>query len=289
VSSDYSLDNCKSDFDVVGILVLDPDALGRWDYFRTEVRKTFLRDSRTMSWKKLNSDRRRKCAFFPFLVAANQIHGLAVTIAFHRNPENPEFEIPRDELRPFVDFLNLSVEWKARQFQQMFRIASCTATFIAGLSSPNQHIRWVSDRDRLFANDAIAKGTVGVVVRLLNVFSPHKLGELHYGTTEITKEDLVEEDLGAIPDIMCGATSEIITAMKRKYSDFPRIYTNLPRLSRRAENFLKWYADAHSPLKRYICAFETRKGKVPSLGVLHPSLLGRGPILTAPGSQRPRD
>ena len=287
VLSDYSFDNPKSDFDVVGILVVDPQALWHWNCWRSEVRKRLLHDRRTMSWKKLNSDRRRECAFFPFLVAANQIHGLAVAIAFQRNPENPEFDLPTRVLRQFTDSLNLSMEWKSRQFEQMFRIAYCAATFIAGLSSPGQHIHWVSDQDQVFANDAIAKDTVSVVVRLLNVFSPHKLGELRYGTTEITKEDLVEEDLAAIPDLMCGATCEIATAIKRKFTDFPQIYTNLPKLSRRAQEFLKWYADAHCPLKRYICAFETRKGKLPSLGIIHPSLLGREPILTVPGSQVP--
>ena len=285
VLSDYSFGNPASDFDVVGILVADPQALGHWNCWRSEVRERLLPDRRTMSWKKLNSDWRRESAFFPFLVAANQIHGLAVAIAFHRNTE---FDLPTHGLSRFKDSLNLSAEWKPRQFEQMFRIAYCAATFIAGLSSPGQHFHWISDQDHVFANETIEKDTVSVVVQLLNMFSPHKLGELRYGTTGITKEDLVEEDLAAIPDLMCGATCEIATAIKRKYTDFPQIYTELPKLTRRPQEFLKWYSSDHWPLKRYICTFEARNGKEPSLGIMHPSLMGRGPILIASENRVPR-
>jgi hypothetical protein len=64
VSSDYSFDNPASDFDVVGLLVADPEASGDWNYLRSEVRAKLLRDPRRMSWKNLNSDSRRQAAFF---------------------------------------------------------------------------------------------------------------------------------------------------------------------------------------------------------------------------------
>jgi len=223
-----------------------------------------------MSWKKLNSDSRRWAAFFPFLKAADHICGLSIALAFHRDSA---FQIPDDDLRRFQDSFQLTANWKARNFEQMFRIAYCTAMFIAGLSSPGQDIHWVSDQDRAFANEAIEKDTLGVVVKLLNIFSPHKLGELRYGTTSCTGSDLLEEDLAAIPDLMCGAACEILTSIKREYKDIPEIYSKFFKLTSRPRVFLKWYASGPWPLKRYICSFESRKGRAPSLGILHPSLL----------------
>jgi len=270
VLSDYSFDNPASDFDVVGLLLADPEASGDWNCLRSQVRAKLLVDRRRMSWKKLNSDSRRWAAFFPFLKAADHICGLSIALAFHRDSA---FQIPDDDLRRFQDSFQLTANWKARNFEQMFRIAYCTAMFIAGLPSPGQDIHWVSDQDRAFANKAIEKDTLGVVVKLLNIFSPHKLGELRYGTTSCTGSDLLEEDLAAIPDLMCGAACEILTSIKREYKDIPEIYSKLPKLTSRPREFLKWYASGPWPLKRYICSFESRKGRAPSLGILHPSLL----------------
>jgi hypothetical protein len=157
----------------------------------------------------------------------------------------------------------------------MFRIGYCTAMLVAGMSRPGQDVHWVSDRDAAFANDAMEKDTVGVFARLLTMFSPHKLGQVSYGTTAHGVEPLFQEDLAAVPDLMCGATCEIFTSIKREYVDIPDIYARLPKLTIRPQEFLKWYASGPWPLKRYICSFESRKGRPASVGILHPGLMGR--------------
>jgi hypothetical protein len=178
--------------------------------------------------------------------------------------------------------LHLSVNRKPRNFEQMFRIAYCTAMLVAGLSKPGQDIHWVSDQDSAFANERIEKDTLSVVVKLLKIFSPHKLGQLRYGTTACTGSDLLEEDLAAIPDLMCGAACKILTSIKREYTDIPEIYSRLPKLPSRPQEFLKWYASGPWPLKRYICSFESRKGRPPSVEILHPSLLVSWPATLSP-------
>jgi hypothetical protein len=231
-----------------------------------------------MSWKDLNHDSRKQAAFFPFLRAADHIYGLAVALAFHRDPA---FTIPNDDLSRFKDSFRLSANWKRRNLQQMFRIGYSTAMLVAGLSRPGQDIHWVSDQDPAFANDAKENDTVGVFAKLLTIFSPHRPGQVRYGTTAYGAELLFQEDLAAVPDLMCGATCEIFTAIKREYNDIPDIYAKLPKLANRPQEFLKWYASGPWPLKRYICSFESRKGRAPSVGILHPGLLGRGEELPA--------
>jgi hypothetical protein len=223
-----------------------------------------------MSWKKLNSDTRRRAAFIPFLRAANHICGLAIALAFHRDPA---FLIPSDDLSRFQHSFRLSPNWKKHQLQHMFRIAYCTAMLVAGLSRPGQDIHWVSDQDSSFANETLENDTVSVFVQLLRFFLPHKLGQVRYGTTARGAEPLLQEDLAAIPDIMCGAACEVLTSIRREYKEIPEIYSKLPKLTSRPREFLKWYASGPWPLKRYICAFESRKDRAPSLGILHPSLL----------------
>jgi hypothetical protein len=275
VLSDYSFDNPASDFDVVGLLVADPEASGDWKCLRSEVRATLLGDRRRMSWKKLNSDSRRQAAFLPFLKAADHICGLAIALAFHRHPV---FAIPDDRLSRLEDSFHLSASWKPRNVQQMFRIAYCTAMLVAGLSNPGQDIHWVSDQDPAFANDVRERDTISVFAQLLRIFAPHELGEVRYGTTAHGAEPVFQEDLAAVPDFMCGAACEILTSIKREYTDIPEVYSRLPKLANRPQQFLDWYASGPWPLKRYICSFESRKGRPASVGILHPSLLGRSSI-----------
>lgn len=276
VVSDYSFENPASDFDVVGLLFLDPGRTGAWNELRNEVRDNVLKDDRRMSWKDLNHDSRRQSAFLPFLRAADQIHGLAITLAFHRHKD---FEIAPNDFSELCTALGLSGKMKRGTFQRAFRIGYCTAMLVAGLSSPGQDIHWVSDQDPVFANISIENETISVFAKLLELFSLHKLGQVRYGTTADGDEPLFQEDLAAVPDLMCGASSEMFTSIRREYGNIPDIYAKLPTLTGRSREFLNWYANWPCPLKRYICTFENRVGRPASVGILDPSLLVRSEVL----------
>jgi hypothetical protein len=137
----------------------------------------------------------------------------------------------------------------------------------------------VSDQDSAFANEAKEMDTISVFSQLLTMFLPNKIGQVRYGTTADGVEPLLQEDLVAIPDLMCGATAELFTAIKREYTDIPKIYAMLPKLTNRPQQFLQWYASSGWPLKRYICTFEGREGRASSAGILHPDLLGRSSVI----------
>jgi hypothetical protein len=231
-----------------------------------------------MSWKKLTGDARREAAFTPFLEAANRINGLAITLAFNRDPS---FQVPPDGPLRLREALALSANWKPRIFENMFRVAYCTAMLIAGLSNPGQNIHWVSDEDPVFANESFESDTTHVLTELLRLFLPHGLGEIRYNTTAHGQEPLLQEDLVAVPDLMCGATCEIMTAIKRKYAEIPEGPADLPELADRPRAFLDWYAGGPCPLKRYVCTFEVRKGGVLRAWVLPPNLLFRLPAQQA--------
>ncbi len=282
IASDFSLTNRASAFDVIGLLIADANGLADWDNLRRRVRSKHLGDVRTLSWKKLKSDSRRNAAFLPFLRAADFIPGFAVTLAFHKNPA---FQIPPESLSQLQKALGLSAEWKGPDFEHVFKIAYCAATLVAGISSPNQDIYWVSDKDAAFINAQRSRETLTVFAKLLSLLSSHKLGQVHYGTTACTREDLFEEDLVAIPDLMCGATCEILTAIKNEYVEIPDIYAQMPKLDARAQSLLNWYSSGPFPLRRYICSFEHRKGRPSSVGILQPGLMRTLPILVSTAEQ----
>ncbi|WP_254508752.1 hypothetical protein [Anatilimnocola floriformis] len=270
VATDYSFDNSKSDFQTVGLLLADPASMGDWYQQRNAVRQRYLRDLRSMSWKKLPGDKQREAAFFPFLEAASQINGLAITLAYHRDSA---FQLPAEGATRFRETLGLTANWKPQTFENMFRVASCTALLVAGLSNPGQAIHWLSDEDPVFANASIESDTTRLFNALLRLFQPHPIGEVRYNTTKDGAEQLLQEDLVAVPDLMCGATCEVITAIKREYVDLPEVALKLPGISERAQAFLNWYASDSLKLKRYICTFEGRGEEPSRVWVLPPSLL----------------
>jgi hypothetical protein len=62
-------------FDVISIIVSNPEWLQGWEKDRLELRKKMLADQRRMSYKSLN-DWQRRLALLRFLNAANQVPGL---------------------------------------------------------------------------------------------------------------------------------------------------------------------------------------------------------------------
>jgi hypothetical protein len=270
IATDYCFNDRASDFDVIGLLVADPDACGEWLRLRNQIRANVLNDGkRSLSWKKLDSDGMRARAYLPFLWAANHICGLAITIAFYRD----SFDIETTDLdRVFEAFGVAEAEkWKRKRpnFEHMFRIAYCTAMIVAGLSRPNQAIHWLSDQDAAFANEKVENDTMAAFRSFLNLYLPHPISEIRYSTTAQSAEPLFQEDLLSVPDVMCGAACEIHTAMKRLCGNLSDFQGEFPDLSDRAREFLDWYANRGQwPLKRYFCSFESREGRVPSAGIL---------------------
>lgn len=254
ISSDYRFSDPTVDFDTIGILISNPDASDDWNRLRTQVRAQLLGERR-MAWKRLN-DRRRQEAFFPFLSAANTLQGLCVAVAIERIPE---FRFTTRELIGQYRGRDwLSADWKTETAEQLFRITYFTAFFVAGLSKPGQDIIWISDQDPVFANEVFHRDTGTLFTKFLNAFTRHGFGQISIGTTAITESDLLEEDLAAIPDLLCGASAMMLTSAKRKFGQIPRIPIDLDRQDDRTSNFLHWFADTSNPLKRHMCVIEQR-------------------------------
>jgi hypothetical protein len=265
ISSDYSFGNPASQYDVVGLLLATPESSFGWEERRKHARSKYLRDKRRMAWKRM-SDSRRQDAFFPFLHAADHIDGLCVTIAFDRDPV---FRISTPEiLAQYHGRSWLTANWNPETFEQAIRIASLTALFVAGLSSPGQNVLWISDQDAVFANETFHRDTGALFTRLLSAFSSHAFGQISIGTTAMTESDLLEEDLASIPDLMVGATCEVLTCIRRKFRHVPRIIVDMPHLSARAGNFVQWLRDENQPLKRRMCVLERCSDRGFSVGVL---------------------
>ena len=105
----------------------------------------------------------------------------------------------------------LSSSWRPKSLEQMMRVVSLLSLFLGILSQPHQNFYWISDEDKLFANTSRTLDTKALLERFSSVCVRHPLGELGMGTTSIDEEDRFDEDCAAIPDLVAGATAEVLT------------------------------------------------------------------------------
>jgi len=252
IFSDYGGDNQNSLYETISVLYVDLDASNEWEYKRQLVRQKFLPDGRRMSFKNLN-DRKRREAIIPFLAAADEISGINVTLAIQKKIKSLYSNKEAKEL--LEKHLNTTGNWKEYAFERVLRVAHLISFLVAGLSSPNQNIYWVSDEDNLFANDAKSKDMAKVLSGFSGVYVEHTLGELGIGTTKIDEEDRGIEDFASIPDLMAGAVAEITTKLSKTYSGgIPKgLASSLPeKLGPKTDLLCRWLSDNTQKLKRTV-------------------------------------
>ena len=130
------------------------------------LRDTILTDGRTISFKDRNSNAVQRRAEPHFLAAANTIPGVVATILVDRTvpsvrmfPPREEFAVTGSNTPAAAMFTN----WKQPTFERLMRIAWFGTTIFAGLSTPQQHLLWITDNDDIVANDGRTQ-TFGVSV-----------------------------------------------------------------------------------------------------------------------------
>jgi hypothetical protein len=210
ITSDYSGIPNQSKYFTISILYLDIDASKNWEMRRKKIRELFLPDGRRMSFKGMN-DKQKQSALIPFLEATNEISGILVSVAIHKEALNVSCD---PKLFDMIQNANmLKGIWQYKAYENAMRISHFVSLLVGGLSRPDQDIYWISDDDRIFDNAGKTEDVKKMVSAFTSKYVKHNLGELGIGTTKLDEGDLLEEDLAAIPDLAAGAICEIITKM----------------------------------------------------------------------------
>ncbi|MBI4572813.1 MAG: hypothetical protein HY713_05950 [candidate division NC10 bacterium] len=206
--SDYSGDHSGSRFRVYGFVIADADASPEWPARCREVRRTFLRDGRRMSFKNLNDGHRRR-ALVPFLEAAEYPDGHVVAVVVSkdlvRSSTGPS------TLERWARLHRLEARWDTKSFEQMARVAHFFSLFVAAWSSPGTHVSWVTDDDSIVANAGRLEDAHQLAARLSGLYVPHHLGEFMMNTVAVDTGDRGFEDFVAIPDLAAGMLTEVMS------------------------------------------------------------------------------
>jgi hypothetical protein len=255
VASDYSGDR-GAEFQVLSFLLVDEGSLPYWNQKRQEIRQKYLQGRGEIAFKRLNDTRRRE-ALLPFLEVANALSGLLVTIAIHKRVRSL---FALQQLEPSDHDLPQFAHWDRKVFEKMLRVSTFIAFFIGGLGSSGQNIRWITDEDDIVANPRFQAEARTLCDYAFQFYSQHPIGSFDCVTTAVD-EAMVLKDFTAIPDLVAGATSEIVSGMHLQGvvpSDDEAV--PLPDLTtNKSLAIVEWYSDYSQPLKRLLCFMPPRR------------------------------
>jgi hypothetical protein len=260
IVTDFSGYHPASKYEVISLLIVDLTNSLQWEYSRRRIREKLLVNGRRISFKGLH-DKRQLNILEPFLIAADNIEGICVNIAFAKNRTihyiNKEIMSSISQNSPFIG------KWSYKTLNRMFKIVHLVSIFIAGFCKPHQNICWISDQDDIFANQDRAQDVTRLLSAFTTMFVKFELGKLAVGLTSLDEEDRWVEDLASIPDLAAGALSEYITATRNICG--ARIFCGLelpsPKgITSKTELIISWIMDNSRMLKKLVILFEDAGG-----------------------------
>jgi len=249
--SDFSGQHRSAKFDVLSFLMADLEQCGLWEALRSQVRRDYLGDGRRMAFKNLG-DRRRKLALGPFLEAAEAVVGASVSFAVHKAVQS----LFRQQYQLDMNHAELAAykHWRAGTFERLLRVVHMISFFLAGLSREGQDVFWFTDEDDIAANRDRLTELTKVFAFVSSWYLRHDLRHLRCGTTRSDVNRQLE-DFAAVPDLVAGALSELLTAMETG-GTLPRFPLFLPApsgVSDKTKTIMCWFAQQSGNLKRLVC------------------------------------
>jgi hypothetical protein len=212
VASDYSGSDKESKYFVITILLSDLASCMDWEISRRVIRSNYL-DNRRMAYKKLN-DKKREAALLPFLEAAGTINGMCASLVINRKIGG--LITTRDTLSNLKASIDIKGKWNICEFERMARVAHFVSLFLAGIAKPKINIIWISDDDEIVGGEARKADCARLVSAFTSAYIRYELGTLEMGTTALDEGDFLEEYFAAIPDLVAGSLSDLMTELTKK-------------------------------------------------------------------------
>ena len=256
IASDYSGTHSAAEFEVLSFLFYDKQSLREWNKARLLLRQEYHIGDREIAYKKLNDIIKRR-ALLPFLNIANNISGLSVNIAIHKKVASL---FAQKLLSPSELGWEKYNYWDSLAFEKMCRAVNLIGFFLAGITHSAQHILWITDEDDIVANETYKADTTEMFYSALQHYSKGYLGSFSCETTALDDSSMELRDLAAIPDLVAGASCEILSQLHITKS-IPNDEQLVPlpdSIPDKSNEIINWYADYSHPLKRLLYVIPPR-------------------------------
>jgi hypothetical protein len=241
-------------------LCVDVEFSTEWNLARRAIRQDVLGDSRRMSYKSL-SDSRRLAALDPLLCAANGICGACVAVITNKRIKHLCLG-GSDDYGLLHDAAALRARWKDRELEEALRRTHMVSLLVGGLSKEGLNTYWLSDDDNLFGNANQMTDTIGLLPSMSSQYARHRPGDLGVWTASMHKDELLSEDLVAIPDLVAGALSEAANSVSTAcggHVPYNMAVPLKPDLSAKADRIVEWFGDPSVRLSKAAILFEEQR------------------------------
>lgn len=255
IATDSSGEHRRSAYHVLGILIAELDTIRLWAEARDAVRRRHLSDGRRMSFKDLR-DSRRRAALPAWLAAADQLSGIAITVAVDRDYgsmfEGPSpLNLDHPSFKPYA-------AWPAATLEKACRLCHFIGISLAALAYPGQDVIWCTDEDEIAANRTRLGELTNLFAWITSHYLPFSLGHARVGTTADDNESRLLEDLSSIPDLLAGSLSEV---MQRKQDSDISLSSNItwpvPNATEKSFHILGWLGSPPKRLNRIACVVDS--------------------------------
>lgn len=253
--SDYSGSHAGASFDAYSFLLIQPDALARWQPIRKAVRLGLGMSHRRMSFKGLEDGVKAR-ALVPWLRMFQEMPGFLATVLVEKTlgPLGSVDQLQRDE--PVYGAV------KRQVLERMLRVCHLLSVFIGGLSSPYQNLLWISDQDEIAPNPGRLALLTKTFARVCSAYVPHPLGHLRCGTTLLDNGTLDTEDLTSLPDLVAGTLAELHThRVHDRLTASGGLFVPPPEgLTPKTQLILSWLATTGQPMRRMTFTLTGQEG-----------------------------
>ena len=245
-SGEHKLAKCQ----VISFILCDMSKLGEWFQTVSTIREIHRLGNRIISYKKL-SDIKRFRALNSFLISANNLQGILITIAIDKSIDS------LFEPDGWTEFASQEPDifgiYKRPSLEKFMRIVHFGSFFCAGLAGTNQDILWISDEDDILPNDKRILLVREIIAGISGSYFNSKMGHLRYGVSR-SPQNQKTEDLLSIADLAGGAIADHLTDIHNNMSHLQRniITIGSTKLPNKAKLILSWFMEKGKPFKRLL-------------------------------------
>jgi hypothetical protein len=143
-------------------------------------------------------------------------------------------------------------EWRSHVAEKVVRILHFQALLASGLTYSHNNYGWFTDRDAIIEGKRAHQ--IGELLRrVMNIYCPHSFKHFGHGRAFERSEDetLVIPDLLCLPDLACGALTELAEA-----SILGPTESLVNSISMRTRIILDWLSKPSGRLRKMICRIE---------------------------------
>lgn len=205
------------------------------------IREKYKLDKKEIAFKDLKHGPSQR-ALDDYLTAIDEnVFGFLLTILIDKDIKS--LFIGEENLHLLKEIENAGLgSWKKENAEKLMRILHVISYVLPLISTQNQKIFWMTDKDSIVANKDMFRNTLNLFEAVLKIYTDNKYS-LIGGATPFEEKDIYTMDLLSITDLVAGCVEQYFTTEKEK---------GAPTVKAGAEKVIRWLSKQGTGLKKEV-------------------------------------